>query len=106
MKRGKKSRPGEEMKESFDALIDHLVGGGFFMEEAVEILEKGMIARALARTSQNQSEASKILGIHRNTLQRKMTQYQIDGKHPRRKPVTKARAAGRKPQARRVRKAS
>lgn len=94
------------MKESFDALIDHLVGGGFFLEEAVEILEKGMIARALARMNQNQSEASKALGIHRNTLQRKMTQFQIDGKHPRRKPVARAKAAGRKTQPRRTRKAS
>jgi DNA-binding NtrC family response regulator len=94
------------MKESFDALIDHLVTGGFFLEEAVEILEKGMIERALAKTSQNQSEASKVLGIHRNTLQRKMTQFQIDGKHPRRKPVTRAKAAARKTRTRRARKAS
>lgn len=93
------------MKESFDALIDHLVAGGFFMEEAVEILEKGMIVKALAKTSQNQSEASKALGIHRNTLQRKMTQFGIDGKHPRRKPVTRAKAAA-KTATRRGRRAS
>ncbi len=78
------------MKEKFDALIDHLVNGGFFMEEAVEILEKGMIERALSRTSQNQSAASKALGIHRNTLQRKMVEYQIDGKRPRRKQSGRA----------------
>jgi len=94
------------MKESFDALIDHLVGGGFFLEEAVEILEKGMIARALEKTNQNQSEASKVLGIHRNTLQRKMTQFQINGKHPRRKPLARAKAATRKTNTRRTRKAS
>lgn len=94
------------MKESFDALIDHLVGGGFFLEEAVEILEKGMIARALEKTNHNQSEASKVLGIHRNTLQRKMTQFQIDGKHPRRKPLARARAVSGKTPARRARKAS
>jgi DNA-binding NtrC family response regulator len=89
------------MKESFDALIEHLVAGGFFLEEAVEILEKGMIARALARMNQNQSEASKVLGIHRNTLQRKMTEFGIDGKHPRRKPVKKAKSAARKATPRR-----
>jgi DNA-binding NtrC family response regulator len=94
------------MKESFDALIDHLVSGGFFLEEAVEILEKGMIGRALAKTNQNQSEASKVLGIHRNTLQRKMTEYEIDGKRPRRKTVVRAKGSVRKPPARRVRKAS
>lgn len=73
------------MKDTFDALIDHLVNGGFFMEEAVEILEKGMIERALQRNENNQSLASKALGIHRNTLLRKMVVYAIDGKRPRRK---------------------
>lgn len=85
------------MKDSFDALIDHLVNGGFFMEEAVEILEKGMIERALGRAESNQSLASKALGIHRNTLQRKMVQYGIDGKRPRRKQTSRAssKAGGR-----------
>jgi DNA-binding NtrC family response regulator len=99
------------MKESFEALIDHLVTGGFFLEEAVEILEKGMIARALAKNKQNQSEASKALGIHRNTLNRKMIEYQIDGKRPRRKPIARApvsrgKAASRKSPSPRNRKAS
>jgi DNA-binding NtrC family response regulator len=90
------------MKESFDALIDHLMDAGFFMEQAVEIIEKGMIERALQRMNSNQSAAAKLLGIHRNTLQRKMVEQKIDGKRPRRKPV--ARAAGRR--VRRTRKAS
>jgi DNA-binding NtrC family response regulator len=80
------------MKESFDQLIDDLVSGGFFLEEAVEILEKGMIERVLRRCEGNQSEASKGLGIHRNTLQRKMVAYSIDGKHPRRKKPASAAA--------------
>jgi DNA-binding NtrC family response regulator len=79
------------MKETFDTLIDHLMGAGFFMEQAVEILEKGMIERALINTKINQSEAAKLLGIHRNTLQRKMTQYCIAGRRPARKPPVRAR---------------
>jgi DNA-binding NtrC family response regulator len=78
------------MKETFDALIDHLMKAGFFLEQAVEILERGMIERTLLSTGTNQSEAAKLLGIHRNTLQRKMLQYDIDGKRPRRKPVARA----------------
>ena len=78
------------MKERFDALIDHLATAGFFLEQAVEILEKGMIERVLRTTNGNQSEAAKLLGIHRNTLQRKMVDYKIDGKRPRRKPVARA----------------
>ena len=76
------------------------------MEEAVEILEKGMIERALTKTKQNQSEAAKALGIHRNTLQRKMTQFSIDGRNPRRKPLTRAKTSGRTTRTRRARKAS
>ena len=78
------------MKERFDALIDHLVDTGFFLEQAVEILEKEMIERVLHKSEGNQSEASKALGIHRNTLQRKMVKYAINGKHPRRKPMARA----------------
>ena len=80
------------MKERFDALVDHLVDTGFFLEQAVEILEKEMIERVLHKSEGNQSEASKTLGIHRNTLQRKMMKYAIDGKRPRRKPVARAGA--------------
>jgi DNA-binding NtrC family response regulator len=90
------------MKERFDALIDHLMTAGFFLEQAVEVLEKGMIARALQITHTNQSEAAKLLGIHRNTLQRKMVEHKIDGKRPRRKPVARAQSRT----VRRPRKAS
>jgi DNA-binding NtrC family response regulator len=79
------------MKESFDALVDYLMKSGLFLEQAVEILEKSMIERALQETGANQSEASRMLGIHRNTLQRKMVSYDIDGRRPRRKPVARAR---------------
>ena len=94
------------MKESFDTIIDHLVEGGFFLEQAVEIVEKRMIERVLARTDGNQSEASKALGIHRNTLQRKMIEFEIDGRRPRRKPA--GRASGKRAVSRteRRRKAS
>ena len=84
-----------QMKQRFDALIDDLMTTGFFLEQAVEILERGMIERALQANRQNQSEASKALGIHRNTLQRKMVQYNIDGKRPRRKPVARAQTKTR-----------
>ena len=78
------------MKDIFDGLIEQLMDKGFFLEEGVELVERSMIARALASTNGNQSAASKMLGIHRNTLQRKMLDYQLDGKRPRRKPAASA----------------
>ncbi len=94
------------MKESFDGLIDHLANAGFFLEEAVEILEKGMIERVLRKCGSNQSESSKILGIHRNTLLRKMVQYGIEGKRVRSKPVGTASTSKRQAGATRRQKSA
>ena len=75
------------MKEKFEALVEHLVGHGFFLEEVVELLERTLIEKALERTGGNRSAASKLLGIHRNTLQRKMAEYHLGTHKARRKPV-------------------
>jgi DNA-binding NtrC family response regulator len=83
------------MKENFESLVEHLIGGGFFLEEAVELLENRLIRSALERTNGNQSAASKLLGIHRNTLQRKMVQYEVSGARSRRKPVAADRSRTR-----------
>ncbi len=78
------------MKERFDALVEQLLEAGFFLEEAVELLEKTLIERALTKSQGNQSAASKVLGIHRNTLQRKMVEFQLEGRRTRRKPISRA----------------
>ncbi len=78
------------MKDRFDGLVDQLLAANIFLEEAIEILEKNMIQKALERAGGKRSAASKQLGIHRNTLQRKMAEYGIGNGRPRRKPVTRA----------------
>jgi DNA-binding NtrC family response regulator len=80
------------MKDRFDGLVDHLLGGPIPMQDAIEILERSMIQGALERSAGNQSAASKLLGIHRNTLQRKMVEYGLGAgrARPRRKPVARA----------------
>ncbi len=65
------------MKEKFDGLVEHLVGAGVSLEQATEILERGMIGLVLERNGGNQCAAAKQLGIHRNTLQRKLTAYEM-----------------------------
>ena len=78
------------MKEKFEALVDHLVSNGFFLEEVVELLERTLIEKTLERTGGNRSEASKRLGIHRNTLHRKMAEYHLGPRKlhtTKRKPV-------------------
>ncbi len=78
------------MKEKYDGLVEHLLDGGLFLQQAIEILEKSMIERALDRSNQNQCAAAKQLGIHRNTLQRKMVEYELGVKRARRKPMARA----------------
>lgn len=79
------------MKNEFDGVVEHLLRGNIFMQEAIELLEKKMIELALQANAGNQSATSKQLGIHRNTLQRKMREYELDNgrAHHRRKPVSR-----------------
>jgi DNA-binding NtrC family response regulator len=85
------------MKEKFDSLVGHLLDNGFFLEEAVELLEKELITRALERTKGNRCAASKLLGIHRNTLQRKREQYEMETRKVQRKPPRQAEGVRSKP---------
>jgi Fis family transcriptional regulator len=86
------------MKEKFDLLVEHLHKGNIFLPEAIEILEKSMIRLSLAESGGNQCAASKQLGIHRNTLQRKMVEYGLgDGRaRPRPKPAVRQGRARKK----------
>ena len=84
------------MKEEFDRLVEHLLGGNIFLPEAIEILEKSMIRLALQRNKGNQCAASKQLGIHRNTLQRKIREYELGTTRARRKPAATERRGKRK----------
>jgi DNA-binding NtrC family response regulator len=79
------------MKQQFDVLVEHLLDGNIFMEQAIELLEKRMIERALEKSGGKQTAASKRLGIHRNTLQRKMVQYELGKGRPRRKSAARVR---------------
>jgi len=82
------------MKEKFDGLVDRLLDANIFLQEAVEVLEKSMIQLALERSGGNQCSASKLLGIHRNTLQRKIVEYGLGNKRTRRKPAAAVRRPG------------
>jgi DNA-binding NtrC family response regulator len=77
------------MKQQFDVLVDHLLTGNIFLEEAIELLERRMIEGALAKSGGKQTATSKLLGIHRNTLQRKMVQYGLGNGRTRRKPAAR-----------------
>lgn len=66
------------MRDQLEGLIVQMVDRGILFDEAVGEFEKKFIKRALERTNGNQSRAATMLGIHRNTLSRKMTEYRLD----------------------------
>lgn len=66
------------VKEQLESLVGMMVERGILLEEAVSEFEKKFIKRALERSNGNQSRAAKLLGIHRNTLSRKVDAYKLD----------------------------
>lgn len=55
-----------------------MVERGILLEEAVQEFEKKFIKQALEHSGGNQSRAASILGIHRNTLSRKVDEYKLN----------------------------
>lgn len=66
------------MKEQLESLIGMMVDRGILLEEAVTEFEKKFIKCVLEHSKGNQSRAAKVLGIHRNTLSRKVSDYKLD----------------------------
>ncbi len=66
------------MKDQLESLIGQLVERGILLDEAVTEFEKRFIKRVLDRANGNQSRAARVLGIHRNTLSRKVDEYKLD----------------------------
>jgi DNA-binding NtrC family response regulator len=66
------------VRDQLEALVGQMVERGILFDEAVNEFEKRFIKRALDRSNGNQSRAARILGIHRNTLSRKIGVYKLD----------------------------
>ncbi len=72
------------MKDQLENLVGRMVENGILFPEAVNEFEKKFIKRVLDYTHGNQSRAARTLGIHRNTLSRKIDLYKI-AQRPRRR---------------------
>ncbi len=66
------------MKDQLEGLVSQMVERGILFDEAVGEFEKRFIKGVLERVEGNQSRAAQVLGIHRNTLSRKITEYKLD----------------------------
>ena len=72
------------MKDQLETLVGQMVERGIQFDEAINEFEKKFIKRVLDRSRGNQSRAARLLGIHRNTLSRKIGLYKLDYRHHRR----------------------
>jgi DNA-binding protein Fis len=66
------------VKDQLEELVNKMVERGILFDEAVGEFEKRFIKHVLDRANGNQSRAAGILGIHRNTLSRKIDAYKLD----------------------------
>ena len=68
------------MREKLESLVTEMIEKRIYLEEALTEFEKRFIQTALAKTGGNQSKAATVLGMHRNTLSRKIVQYKLNGR--------------------------
>ena len=68
------------MKEKLETLVAEMIERRIYLDEAVQEFEKRFIQTALSKTKGNQTKAAEVLGLHRNTLSRKITQYKLNGR--------------------------
>ena len=65
------------MRDQLDKLIDEMLTKGIMYDDARQVIERRFISRALTRSKGNLGRAADLLGIHRNTLSRKVATYRL-----------------------------
>jgi DNA-binding NtrC family response regulator len=65
------------MREQLERLIDEMVTKGVRYEDAHREFEKKFIAQVLTKADGNLGRAADLLGMHRNTLSRKLAEYRL-----------------------------
>ena len=65
------------MKEQLERLVDEMVTKGVRYEDAHREFEKKFIAFVLSKAEGNLGKAADLLGMHRNTLSRKISEYRL-----------------------------
>ena len=66
------------MKEQLEALVQQMVRGGIGYGEAVKEFKKAFLVKVLVENRGNQCQAARILGMHRNSLGRTLTELKLD----------------------------
>ena len=73
------------MRELLGRLVDQMVAGGITFEDGRREFERRFISRVLDDTDGHLSKAALQLGLHRNTLTRKLAELEITPKKSKRR---------------------
>ncbi|MGD9906152.1 MAG: helix-turn-helix domain-containing protein [Vicinamibacterales bacterium] len=65
------------MREQLDRVVAEMVDRGVHFDDAQREFERRFISRVVAACDGNVSRAAEVLGMHRNTLTRKVTALKI-----------------------------
>jgi DNA-binding NtrC family response regulator len=65
------------ISERLEKLVEEMVDKGVRFEDAIREFEKRFINRVLVRSDGSLTKTASALGMHRNTLSRKMGEYKI-----------------------------
>ncbi len=65
------------ISERLDKLVDEMVEKGVWFEDAVHEFEKRFITKVLTESEGSLTKTADALGIHRNTLSRKIAEHKI-----------------------------
>ncbi len=80
-----------QMRARLEALIDEMLDGQIMLDEALAEFEKLYIQKALSRHKDHLSRTANILGIHRNTLSKRVSTYRKQEA-----PIRPVKRSGRK----------
>ena len=65
------------LRDQLERLVDEMVTKGIRYDEAQREFEKKFIMQVLQKADGNLGRAADLLGIHRNTLARKIAEYRL-----------------------------
>ena len=65
------------IREQLERLVDEMITKGVRYEDAQREFEKRFIAHMLDKADGNLGKAADLLGMHRNTLSRKISAYRL-----------------------------
>lgn len=86
------------MKAELESLIEQMIARGILFDEAVQAFEKQFILNVVSRHKNNLCKAADALGIHRNTLSKRLSEYQNGANqngHLRRQVAPRRKATGK-----------